>query len=87
VSNLIRNENCPIIHFAQAEPDHDGLSINVFGAASYPNGTYSPYAAVCQLNTTTQSWNEIKKPNPPLARRNAQYDTTTSGQTIMWGKT
>jgi hypothetical protein len=86
VSYMIDNDRCPIIHFAQAEPDYDGMSVNIFGAGSYSNGTYSPTMSACQFNTSTQSWSELVKPNAPVGRRNAAFETTTTGQTIIWGK-
>lgn len=55
MSSLITNTQCPVMHFAQAMPDKDGLSVNIFGAGSDINGNYLPSMALCQFNTKTSS--------------------------------
>lgn len=86
-SSLITNNLCPVMHFAQAISDHDGKSINIFGAGSDVNGNYSPTMTLCQFNSQTNSWKEIVRPNnTPPARRNAALEITQSGLTVFWGK-
>ncbi|CAO3655579.1 unnamed protein product [Mucor hiemalis] len=86
MSSLITNTQCPVMHFAQAMPDKDGLSVNIFGAGSDISGNYLPSTALCQFNTKTSSWKQIiRTDNTPPARRNAALETTQSGLTVIWG--
>lgn len=86
MSSLITNTQCPVMHFAQAMPDKDDVSINIFGAGSDISGTYLSTMALCQFNTKTSSWKQIIRPdNAPPARRNAALETTQSGLTVIWG--
>jgi hypothetical protein len=73
------------MHFAQAMRSYDGVNINVFGAGSDINGIYAPTTTLCQFNTQTNSWKEIKPNNAPPARRNAAFEVTQSGLTFIWG--
>ncbi|KAI7902566.1 uncharacterized protein BX663DRAFT_509686 [Cokeromyces recurvatus] len=73
------------MHFAQALPDADGISINIFGAGSI-NGIYESSMTICQYNTQTDTWKQITDMrNVPLARRNAAYEVTRSNLTVIFG--
>lgn len=86
MSSLITNNQCPVMHFAQAIRDDDGVSINIFGAGSDVNGNYLSAMTLCQFNTQTSSWKQINRPNnAPPARRNAAFEITQSGLTVIWG--
>lgn len=73
------------MHFAQAMPSSGGVNINIFGAGSDISGTYESTMTLCQLNTQTKTWKEIKPNNAPPARRNAAFEITQSGLTFIWG--
>jgi hypothetical protein len=86
ISTQITNNQCPVMHFAQALHSYDGVSINVFGAGSDINGIYESTMALCQFNTQTNSWKQIIRPNnAPPARRNAAFEITQTGLTFIWG--
>ncbi|KAI8327776.1 hypothetical protein EDC96DRAFT_531355 [Choanephora cucurbitarum] len=74
------------MHFAQALPSADGVSINIFGAGSDLNGSYESTMTVCQFNTETHAWKQIQSSgNLPLARRNAAIEFTNSNLTWFFG--
>ena len=74
------------MHFAQALPSADGVSINIFGAGSDLNGSYESTMTVCQFNTETHAWKQIQSSgNLPLARRNAALEFTNSNLTWFFG--
>jgi hypothetical protein len=72
------------MHFAQALPDADGVSINIFGAGSV-NNVYSPTMTICQYNTITKSWGQLNPANAPIARRNAAFEVSRSNLTYVYG--
>ncbi|KAL0144136.1 hypothetical protein V8B55DRAFT_1433443 [Mucor lusitanicus] len=86
ISSQITNDQCPVMHFATALPDADGVSVNVFGAGSNVNGVYESTMTICQYNTQSSSWKQIISPvNAPLARRNAAYEFTHTNLTFIFG--
>ncbi|GAN02210.1 hypothetical protein MAM1_0018c01651 [Mucor ambiguus] len=86
ISSQITNDQCPVMHFATALPDADGVSVNVFGAGSNVNGVYESTMTICQYNTKSSSWKQIISPvNAPLARRNAAYEFTHTNLTFIFG--
>ncbi|KAI8350853.1 hypothetical protein BD560DRAFT_409507 [Blakeslea trispora] len=85
-SSLITNNQCPVMHFAQALPSADGVSINIFGAGSDLNGSYESSMTVCQFNTETKAWKQLQNTGSlPLARRNAALEFTSSNLTWFFG--
>lgn len=76
------------MHFAQAYPSADGVSINVFGAGSDTNSVYEENMTICQYNTKTDTWKRIMYENPQVARRNAAMEySASSNLTFFFGMT
>lgn len=73
------------MHFVQALPAADGVSINVFGAGS-TNNVYESSMTICQYNTITKSWKELSPGNAPDARRNAAFEVSRSNLTYVYGR-
>jgi hypothetical protein len=74
------------MHFAQAFLGADGVSVNIFGAGSDINNVYEPTMTICQYNTKTDTWKEIKPSNGALARRNAAIEFSPySNMTYFFG--
>lgn len=72
------------MHFAQALPDADGVSINIFGAGS-TNNVYETSMVICQYNTVSKTWGQISPTNAPDARRNAAFEVSRSNLTYVYG--
>ncbi|CEP16504.1 hypothetical protein [Parasitella parasitica] len=84
ISSQITNNQCPVIHFATAMIDADGVSVNIFGAGSNINGVFESTMTTCQYNTQSNSWKQIITPiNAPLARRNAAFENTHTNLTYV----
>ncbi|KAI8059915.1 uncharacterized protein B0P05DRAFT_574791 [Gilbertella persicaria] len=85
-SSLITSSQCPVMHFAQALPSADGVSVDLFGAGSDVNGSYESSMTLCQYNTETNTWKRIlNSGNVPPARRNAAFEFTSSNLTFVFG--
>lgn len=74
------------MRFAQAYPSSDGVSVNIFGAGIDTNGVFEAYMTLCEFNTQTQVFRQIKGFNRSPARRNAAFEfSATTGITYIWG--
>lgn len=74
------------MRFAQAFPSPDGVSVNIFGVGTDINGVFEQYLALCEFNTQTGVFRQIKRQNRAPARRNAAFEVSESGTTFIWGK-
>ncbi|KAG2197714.1 hypothetical protein INT47_007948 [Mucor saturninus] len=75
------------MRFAQAFPSPDGVSVNIFGVGTDINGVFEQYLALCEFNTQTGVFRQIKRQNRAPARRNAAFEVSESGTTFIWGGT
>jgi hypothetical protein len=75
------------MHYAQAFLSSDGVSINIFGAGSDTSGAYERFMTICQYNTKTETWRQVKPGNGVLARRNAAIEfSTRTNMTYFFGR-
>lgn len=74
------------MRFAQAYPSHDGVSVNIFGVGVDINGVFEQSMALCEFNTQTNTFRQIKMKNSFPARRNAAFEVSDLGTTYIWGK-
>lgn len=83
------NDNCPVMHFAQAHPAPDGVSVNIFGSGSGHEQTaeYEKSMTLCEFNTINNNWKQIiRSSSGAIPRRNAAFAVSQTGTTYIWGK-